>query len=160
MTRKFILMLCAVMAAASLEAAPVRMAPEFTWPDASGKLQTLKDFRGKPVVLLIAPSPRDRRFRSQVKWIQNGYERLAAAGTIFIAAFTEEPGRVESNVPFVIASNGPQVGYLYEVPQGSVTALIGKDGNLDYVTRKVLADQRILDIIGNSFVPQQALRRE
>lgn len=159
MKRILSLVLFSVLLAVSTEAAPVREAPDFSWVDASGKPQSLKKFRGKPVVLLIAQSPRTRRFRAQIGQIHNSYQRLGALNAIFVAAFTQAPGRIKSNIPFALANDGPQVGALYNVQDYSI-AIIGKDGNLDYITTKVLPDQRIIDVINNSFVLQENIRRE
>ena len=87
------------------------------------------------------------------------YERYAAQRAVFIAAFTGEGGRIRSNIPFVLAADGPRVGYEYEGSERFRIAFIGRDGNLDYVTNKVIPAQRVYDILGNSFVPQRDLRR-
>ena len=121
------------------------------WPDGTQK--------GQPVVLLIAPSPRDRSFRSQLGQLRRMYERYAAHRVVFIAAFTGEGGRIQSDIPFVLAADGPRVGYDYECIERFRIAFIGRDGNLDYVTNKVIPAQRAYDIVGNSFVPQRDLRR-
>jgi hypothetical protein len=90
------------------------------------------------------------------------FERYAADKVVFIAAFTEEPGRIRSNIPFLVAADGPRVGFDYGEFGGGerfTIAFIGKDGNLDYVTNKVIPAQRVFDIIKNSFVIQRAMRR-
>jgi len=110
-------------------------------------------------VLLIAPTPRDRAFRSQLGQLRKMYQRYAANRAVFIAAFTAEGGRIKSNIPFVLAADGPRVGYDYEGGERFRIAFIGRDGNLDYVTNKVIPAQRVYDIMGNSFVTQRDLRR-
>ena len=84
------------------------------------------------------------------------YERYAAHKVVFIAAFTGE-GRahqVEHSLRF-----SPRMvlawGMTTRVARDSRIAFIGRDGNLDYVTNKVIPAQRVYDIIGNSFVPQR-----
>ncbi|MFV0416420.1 MAG: hypothetical protein ACK5NG_08660 [Chthoniobacterales bacterium] len=143
----------------------VRPAPDFSWIDAARKTQSVKKFRGQPMVLLIAPSPQVWKFRSQVGQIQKAYERLGSAQAIFIAAFTQdETTRIKTNIPFVRALNGPSVAAAYMANLGDATntttaiAVIGRDGNLDYIGTKVLSGQRILDIIGNSYVSQEKIR--
>jgi len=91
--------------------------------------------------------------------LQSHYQRIAAQNLVCIVAFTEESGRVDSNIPVIIANDGPRVAFLYEIPEGFAVGMIGRDGNLDYMTRKVLPAQRVLDLIGNSFVRQEYLRR-
>ena len=143
----------------TLSAVVVRPAPNVNWIDSSGRQKALSAFKGQPVVLLIAPSPRDRSFRSQLGQLRRMYERYAAQRVVFIAAFTGEGGRIESNIPFVLAADGPRVGYDYEGSERFRIAFIGRDGNLDYVTNKVIPAQRAYDIVGNSFIPQRDLRR-
>ncbi|MGA7213589.1 MAG: hypothetical protein WCE49_17300 [Terrimicrobiaceae bacterium] len=145
--------------ATTLSAVVVRPAPNLTWIDSSGRQRALSALKGQPVVLLIAPTPRDRAFRSQLAQLKRMYERYAANKTVFIAAFTAEGGLIGSNIPFAVAADGPRVGYDYEGSERFTIAVIGRDGNLDYVTNKVIPAQRVYDIIGNSFVTQQAMRR-
>jgi hypothetical protein len=137
----------------------VRPAPEFAWMDSAGRLKPSRDLRGQPVVLLIAPSPRDWGFRSQVGQIQTMYERLAANNVVFVAAFTTEPGRIKSNIPFLSVGDGPRVGFEYQSNDRFAIAIIGRDGNLDYVSSRVVPAQRVFDIVRNSFVAQERLRR-
>ena len=145
--------------AATLSAVVVRPAPNVNWIDSSGRQKGLSALKGQPVVLLIAPTPRDRSFRSQVGQLRKMYERYAANRAVFIAAFTAEGGRIKSNIPFVLAADGPRVGYDYEGGERFRIAFIGRDGNLDYITNKVIPAQRVYDIMGNSFVTQRDLRR-
>ena len=145
--------------AATLSAVVVRPAPNVNWIDSAGRQKGLATFRGQPVVLVIAPTPRSRAFRSQLGQLKKMYERYAAEKVVFIAAFTQEAGRIPSNIPFLFAADGPRAGFDYGGTEGFLIALIGKDGNLDYVTDKVLPAQRVFDVIGNSFVIQRNLRR-
>jgi hypothetical protein len=145
--------------AATLSAVVVRKAPNVTWLDSAGRQKGLSALRGQPVVILIAPSPRDRAFRSQLGQLRKMYQRYAANKAVFIAAFTQEGGRIPSNIPFLVAADGPRVGYDYEGGERFRIAFIGRDGNLDYVTNKVIPAQRVYDILGNSFVTQRDLRR-
>lgn len=159
MRRLFLaVVICALAGAGGAFALVARQAPNVSWIDSTGRAQNLAKFKGQPVVLLIAPSPRDRTFRSQVGQIQKMYERYGADRTVFVVAFTREPGVIRSNIPFAIAADGPRVAHDYEAGKFAI-AIIGRDGNLDYVTGKVLPAQRIFDVIGNSFVPQEKLRR-
>ena len=52
--------------------------------------------------MLIAPSPRNRAFRSQLGQLRKMFERYAAQKTVFIAAFTQEGGVIRSNIPFMV----------------------------------------------------------
>lgn len=159
---KHFFLLVATILGVSLVSAPaivVRPAPDFSWTNAEGKTETLKAFKGQPVILVVAPSPRSWSFRAQVGQIQKMYERYAANKAVFVAAFTEEQGVIRSNIPFVVAADGPRVAFEYQTGERFGFAVIGRDGNLDYVTRKVIPAQRLFDIIGASYVPQTAIRK-
>jgi hypothetical protein len=145
--------------ATSLSAIVVRPAPNVNWIDSSGRPKGLAGLRGQPVVVVIAPTPRSWSFRSQVGQLRKMYERYAAERVVFIAAFTQETGRIRSNIPFVLAADGPRVAFDYGGGEGFTIAIIGKDGNLDYLTNKVVPAQRIYDVIRNSYVPQRDIRR-
>ena len=155
----FVVLLLGGLVLGSLQAEVVRPAPNVTWLDSTGKLKGLAAFKGQPIVILVAPSPLDRRFRAQVGQLQKMFERYAAQKVVFVAAFTQEAGRIKSNIPFAVAGDGPRVAFDYQTGEKFGIAIIGRDGNLDYVTGKVLPAQRIFDVIGNSFVPQVQLRR-
>ena len=148
------------MLVTTLSAVVVRPAPNVNWIDSAGVRKDSSTLRGQPVVLVIAPTPRSRAFRSQLGQLRKMYERYAAEKVVFIAAFTAARRAViPSNIPFVFAADGPRVGFDYGGAEGFMIALIGKDGNLDYVTDRVLPAQRVFDVIGNSFVLQRNLRR-
>lgn len=155
----FLVTAAVVLSVVGASSAVVRPAPNITWVDYTGKLKGLGAFKGQPIVVIVAPSPLDRSFRAQVGQLHKMYERYAAAKVVFVAAFTQEPGRIKSNIPFAIAGDGPRVAFDYQTGEKFGIAIVGRDGNLDYVTGKVLPAQRIFDVINNSFVPQESLRR-
>ncbi|TSA31226.1 MAG: hypothetical protein D4R65_11510 [Verrucomicrobiaceae bacterium] len=153
------LALLLVFSASALHADVVRPAPEFFWTDSTGAKKSSKSLLGRPVILLIADSPRAWAFRSQVGQLQKMYERLANEKAVCVAAFSKEPGVVRSNIPFVSVVDGPRTAYDLQVERGFAIAVIGKDGNLDYSGPRVLPVQRIYDIMDNSFLVQKAMRR-
>ncbi len=159
MKRLLFLALCGCSLPTLLMADVVRLAPDIAWLNAAGKLKKITAFKGQPVVVIVARSPQDWTFRSQVGQLQKMYERLADKKIIFVAAFTKEPGRIKSNIPFVIAPDGPRVANDFDITGKFGIAFIGRDRNLDYVTNKVVPAQRIYDIVGASFVNQEKLRR-
>jgi len=160
MQRFFLWALCGLMMlGVTAQAEVVRPAPDLRWIDASGKTKSLKELRGQPVVLILTPSYRTWAFKRQLGRLRSAYERLAATKAVFIVAFTNEAGRVPSNIPFAIAADGPKAAFDYGVTDRFAIAIIGRDGNLDYLTNKILPGQRVLDIIDNSFVNQERLRR-
>jgi len=153
------LILLIALAAGTLNADVVRPAPEFFWVDAAGAHKSSKAFLGRPVVVVVANSPREWAFRSQVGQLQKMYERLAAEKIVCVAAFSQAPGIVRSNIPFVTAADGPRLANDLQAEKGFAVAVIGKDGNLDYSGVKVLPVQRIYDIMDNSYAVQKSLRR-
>ncbi len=137
----------------------VRPAPDFLWIGAGGKTSPLKTFRGEPVILVIGTSPEDKQFRKQISHIDNLYLDLSERKTVFLAAFTEQQGRVASNVPYAIVQNGPAVAKAYGVPpNGFGVAVISPDGNVDLFSTEVQAAQRLLDMINNSYQTQATSR--
>lgn len=153
-------LLAALCLAAPLQAEVVREAPSFNWTDSSGSAKPLKSLRGQPVVLVIANTPRQWAFRSQVGQLQKIYERFAAEKLVCAAAFSGEQDLIRSNIPFLTVPDGPSTASAYDVPTGFAIAVIGADGNLDCFSTRVLPAQRIYDIIQNSYTKQKQLRRD
>jgi hypothetical protein len=152
------LVLPALFASAGL-ADVVRGAPEFTWLSSGSRGQSLKSLRGQPVVLVVAQSPAQRIFRSQVGQLQKVYQLLGNDKAVAVAAFTQQPGLIESNIPFVLAANPAAVAAAYGVTGPFAIFIIGKDGNIDALSDRVMPGQRILDVINNSFVVQRDNRK-
>jgi len=145
---------------APLHADVVRAAPAFSWIDSTGSAKSSKDLRGRPLILLIAESPREWAFRSQVGQLKKIYERFAAEEVLCIAAFSSEPGVIRSNIPFLNVADGAATAAAFDAPDGFAIAIIGEDGNLDFIGNRVVAAQRIYDIIDNSYTKQKQLRRD
>ena len=149
----------AVQAPAPVVKPIVRPAPDFAWAGAGGKTFPLKSLRGQPVVLVIAPSPDEKDLRKQVGRIDGLYLDLSERKTVFLAAFTAQPGRVLSNVPYALAQNGAEVAKAYGVAPGAfAVVVISPDGNIDLLSTQVEAAQRLLDVINNSYQVQAASR--
>jgi hypothetical protein len=134
-------------------------APDFTGGGAAGRSIKLSSLRGTPVMLVIAPSPRDRSFRSQMSQLRGYYEKLAVHGMLCFAAFTSEPGRIPSNIPFILVNDPSGTANAYGVRQGFSVAVIGPDGNLDCLSARPLPGQRILDLLQNNASMQTQIRR-
>ncbi len=137
----------------------VNAAPGFTGGASAGRKITLASLKGKPVVLVIAPSPKDRAFRAQMNEFRGLYERMASQGMLFFASFTSEGGRVPSNIPFILVDDPASVASDYDIPKGFAIAVIGRDGNLDCLSTKPLPGQRVLDLSLNNADVQLQLRR-
>jgi AhpC/TSA family len=140
------------------ESGVVRPAPSFSGGHEAGRRITLESLRGKPVILVIAPSPENRSFRTQMSRLRGSYERLASRGTLFFAAFTSSGGRIPSNIPFILADDPVSVASRYGIA-GFAIAVIGQDGNLDCLGTVPLSGQRILDLMENNASLQSQLRR-
>jgi hypothetical protein len=67
---------------------------------------------------------------------------------------------VQSDIPFIVANNGSGVASAYGVNGDFGVAIIGKDGNLDYVTQKLQTGERVRDVIINNFEPQVEGRKQ
>jgi hypothetical protein len=148
------------LATAALQAEVVRPAPDFSWIDSTGKSKPGKEFRGRPLVILVAENPMDRTFRSQIDQLEKIYQRFAADGLVCVAAFSRESGVIPSNIPFLTVPDGAATAAAFDTATGFSISIIGMDGNLDYVSNRVVAAQRIYDIIDNSYAKQKMLRRE
>ena len=146
----------ASLGAASLVVDP---APPFTGGANAGKKITLSSLKGSPVLLILAPSPKDHAFRKQLKELRAHYERLAAQGLVGFVAFTSEGGRIPSNIPFVLVDDPVGTASAYGVETGFAVAMIGRDGNLDCLSAKVLPGYRINDLVMNNAAMQSLLRR-
>ena len=137
----------------------VNAAPGFTGGTEGGKKITLASLRGNPVLLVIASSPKDRAFRSQMKELRGIYERYSAQGGLAFAALTVGGGRIPSNIPFILVNDPSAVASAYDVTKGFAIAVIGRDGNLDCLSTKPLPGQRIYDLVMNNAEMQQRFRR-
>lgn len=133
-------------------------APDVTWLQ-RGEVKHLSSLQGQPVLLLIAPSPKNWDFYRQLNALKGNYEHLAAQHLICLVAFTQEKGSVPCNIPFITVEQGASVGTAYKANDHFSLALIGPDGNLDCFSTHVLAGQRIEDLIDASYVNQVKMRR-
>lgn len=149
----------AAVSASAKGSSVVNAAPSFSGGASAGRNIQLSSLRGKPVILVIAPSPRDRAFREQMSELKGRYERLAAQGLLCFAAFTTEGGRIRSNIPFIEVNDPTSTAAAYDVSKGFAIAVIGRDGNLDCLSTRPLPGQRILDLVMNNASVQEQLRR-
>ena len=164
---KSILLLCTlcllVISYSPATAAPrspvVRPAPELTWRDLSGTQRTTASFRGRPVVVIIAPDANNKHFRSQLRKLRPSFGRLTDSKAVLLVAFSRsDDRRIPSDIPFIVATDGAKADEAFAARGRFRIAIIGQDGNLDYSTRKVLPGQRIVDVIVNSYAAQATER--
>jgi hypothetical protein len=159
------LCLATVCAASPAPAPPVpsavvHLAPDFSIPGIGDKPRTLRSLRGQSVVLLIAKSARTGALKKQVKYLQELFEQFASKETVFAVALREGGALIRSNIPIIIVNNGPAVSDAYGVKKDFGIAIIGRDGNIDYQTDKVVPPERVRDVVQNSFPVQASLRKK
>ncbi len=150
----FIFVILALVANAGV----VRLAPNFTWEGPPGA-NSLRALRGQPVVLIIAPSARSGAFRAQLKKLRDLYQEFASRKVVFAAALADGSEDIPSNIPFALVRNGAQVAEAFEAGDRFQIVLIGRDGNVDYQTDKVLPASRVREVLMNSFVEQDERRK-
>ena len=155
----------AMVGAAYAEPAPVSSAvvhpaPDFSIPGIGGKPCTLRSLRGQSVVLLIAKSAKSGALKKQVKYLQELFEQFASKETIFAVALREGDALIRTNIPIAIVNDGAAIADAYGVKKDFGIAIIGRDGNIDYQTDKVVPPERVRDVVQNSFPVQASLRRK
>lgn len=143
----------------AVHAAPVRVAPEFTYLGVGDKARPLKTLRGQSVILLISDSPKRSAFKKQLRYLEEIYQQFASKGVVIVAALASMDRPMPSNMPVALATNGSDVAAAYNATDGFQIAIIGRDGNLDYQTSKVLPPERVRDVIQNSFEVQTSARK-
>jgi hypothetical protein len=152
---------CSILAGllcVTARAAVVRPAPNFEMQDlAHGS--SLKSYRGQTVVLLITRSAREKKFRTMVYRLELLYGQFSTEKVIFVAAIETGPQEVKSNIPFALAANPQQVAADYGVQGPYGIAVIGIDGNVDLITEKMIAAERVRDTVFNNYESQSAARK-
>lgn len=138
----------------------VRPAPDFLFQSAGGRQSTLKSLRGQPVVVLVAPGPRSGIFRKQVRYLEELYRKFASRNVVFMAVFTQEPGaRADSDIPFLYPTDPLAAASSLGTGSDYMMVVIGRDGNMDMVTRKLHAAAYVESVINNSYVVQNKVRK-
>ena len=135
----------------------VRPAPNFSF-EGAGKT-SLKGLQGQPVVLVIGKSAKDSTFNKQIRKLKEFYQDFAAKDVVFVAALQEDGGTIKSDIPFVLARDGAQVAANYDAEKGFAIVIIGKDGNIDLQTVKVIPSTRVREVLISSFAVQSPERK-
>jgi hypothetical protein len=143
---------------ATVHAAVVRPAPNFGI-EGVAKGGGLRSYRGQSVVLLITRSARDKEFRAQISRLKQLYGQFSTEKVIFVAAIENGSQEVPSDIPFATATNPEQVAADYGVTGRLAIAVIGVDGNVDLITDRVIAAERVRDAVFNNFESQTASRK-
>ncbi len=143
---------------ATMLGAVVRPAPDFRVEGVANGAR-LRNFRGQTVVLVIARSAREKDFRREVYRLEQLYGPLSNEKVLFVAAIENGPQVVKSNIPFMIAANPIQVAADYGVRGIFGIAVIGVDGNLDLITTRLIAAERVRDMVFDNFESQAQSRK-
>ncbi|MEO7932114.1 MAG: redoxin domain-containing protein [Chthoniobacterales bacterium] len=156
----FLTFLTFIFALATVRGEAVRLAPDFSWESFNGTSKALSGLKNQPVILIIAPSPKSKVFKKQLKKMAPLYRQYAGREALFVAAFTSEPGVVESDIPFLYVRDPQAVAASYGLNGEKFELIvIGPDRNMDLITNQLTSGERVRDVIDNSF-PRQAVRRK
>ena len=159
MRRLTLLAAAALTLCATAHAQVVRPAPNFELAGA-GPGASLKSFRGRAVVLVITRRARDKEFRAMVSRFRDLYGQFSTEKVLFVAAIEEGSQEVPSDIPFVTVADPAQVAADYGVTGRFAVAVIGVDGNLDFITQRLVAGERVRDMVFNNFEFQSAARKQ
>jgi hypothetical protein len=148
-------------------ASVVRPAPDLTFQTPAGN-KNLAQLRGQPVVLLLGDSASRSRVKDQIELLESFYPKLAARKVLFLSAFTNPSDHeVKSNIPFTPALQPEAALNAYQqlaltsdkAAKKPAIAIIGPDGNVDYIGEKILSGERVREIILNNHSVQTKSRR-
>jgi len=142
---------------ATAHAGVVRPAPNFAIQGIA-RGTTLQTYRGQTVVLLITRNARQKKFREMVLRLKRLYGQFSTERALFVAAIENGPQEVHSDIPFLLAADPPQIAADYSVPGPFAIAVIGVDGNLDLITTRLVAPERIRDALFDNYETQAAAR--
>jgi hypothetical protein len=123
------------------------------------KGSSLRSFRGQAVVLVVTRNARDKEFRVEIERLRTLYAQFSTEKVLFVAAIENGPDAVPSDIPFVTAADPGQVAADYGLNGRFGIAVIGVDGNLDMVTSKVVAGERVRDVVFDNYESQAQARK-
>jgi peroxiredoxin Q/BCP len=126
-------------------------APDFSLPDQDGKIVSLRDLRGRNVVLIFYPGDDTTICRAQLCEFRDRWTEAAAKNTVVFGVNPQNAashGRFQekSKLPFpLLVDQGQKVGKLYHA-NGLIVKrtvyLIGTDGTIRFARRgKPSADE-------------------
>jgi len=130
-------------------------APEFTLPDENQNPVSLKQFRGKPVVLFFFPKADTPGWTIEARGFRESYKKLQNAGAVILGISADDPKtqkkfQTKYDLPYTLLSDtdkkvGEQFGVIQEKNmygrkvKGIVrtTFIIGPDGKIGQVFNNV-----------------------
>jgi thioredoxin-dependent peroxiredoxin len=133
-------------------------APEFTLPDQNGEPVSLKDFRGKTVVLFFYPKADTPGCTIEACGFRDAYKKLQKAGTVVLGISADAPQaqkkfETKYDLPYtLLADTDKKVCNAYGVIKDKnmygrmvkgiarTTFVIGPDGKITHIFNNVKAD--------------------
>jgi peroxiredoxin Q/BCP len=130
-------------------------APEFTLPDQNGKEISLKDFRGKYVVLYFYPRADTPGCTVEACEFRDSYRKIQNTGTVILGISPDQPKAQKKfeekySLPFTLLGDADKkVGNAFGVIQeknmygkkvmgvARTTFIIGPDGKIKHIFQKV-----------------------
>jgi thioredoxin-dependent peroxiredoxin len=125
-------------------------APEFTLPDQNGEPVSLKDFRGKWVVLYFYPRADTPGCTIEACEFRDSHKKTEKSGAVVLGVSPDEPKALKKfedkfDLPFTLLGDADKkVSNAYGVIQDKkvmgvarTTFMIGPDGNIKHIFNKV-----------------------
>lgn len=140
-------------------------APEFTLPDQNGENVSLKDFRGKTVVLFFYPKADTPGCTIEACGFRDTYKNLQKAGTVILGISADSPQAQKKfedkyDLPYtLLADTDKKVCNAYGVIKeknmygkkvmgiARTTFVIGADGKIAHIFNNVKADGHAEEVL-------------
>lgn len=140
-------------------------APEFTLPDQNGENLSLKDFRGKTVVLFFYPKADTPGCTIEACGFRDGYKNLQKAGAVILGISADTPQAQKKfedkfDLPYpLLADTDKKVCNAYGVMKeknmygkkvmgiARTTFVIGPDGKIAHLFNNVKADGHAAEVL-------------
>ncbi len=148
-------------------------APDFSLPDARGKLHRLSDFHGRRVVLCFYPKDKTPGCAEVACGFRDHFATYSEEGIEIIGVSPDPPEShegfaAEYNLPFLLLSDvDAGVSKAYGVFGGErsrgilrTTFVIGPDGRIEKVFRDVQTDTHAVDVLQALAGPGNSGRRD
>ena len=140
-------------------------APDFTLPDQNGKEVSLKDFRGKTVVLYFYPRADTPGCTIEACEFRDSYRKIQNTGAVILGVSPDQPKNQKKfeekyDLPFTLLGDfEKKVGNAYGVIQEKnmygkkvlgvvrTTFIIGPDGKIKHIFPKVKAEGHAEEVL-------------
>jgi peroxiredoxin Q/BCP len=140
-------------------------APDFTLPDENGKQVSLKDFRGKTVVLFFYPKADTPGWTIEACGFRDAYKKLQKTGAVILGISADSPDKQKKfqgkyDLPYtLLADTDKKVGEAFGVIKEKnmygnkvmgierTTFVIGPDGRIAHIFPKVKAEGHAEEVL-------------